>query len=59
MFIDWNHNGEIDPMDIGLTLAMIDEEERKRAEEKAQAAAELEQDQNSKIEDVDNDYSLI
>ena len=32
-FIDWNGNGQIDPQDIALSLAMAEEEEEEEDEE--------------------------
>ncbi|NLU23410.1 MAG: hypothetical protein GXW99_01565 [Clostridiales bacterium] len=28
--LDWNGNGKIDPVDIGITMAVLDEESKKR-----------------------------
>lgn len=46
MFIDWNGNGEFDPSDLALSLAILDDERRR--EEK------LRREQEEEEEETDN-----
>ena len=44
MFIDWNSNGEFDPSDLALSLAILDDERRR--EEKLRREQEEEETDN-------------
>ena len=39
MLIDWNGNGQMDPMDLALSLAIL-EEEKRREQEMAESAVD-------------------
>ena len=44
MFIDWNGNGEFDPSDLALSLAILEDERRR---EKEQQRREEEDENNA------------